>query len=67
MELKVSVDVGLERLKILCSQEDGRRSEFQSLEVKKMDKRIGECVFSKTIQFNCEEVLGVRKSCISHK
>ena len=49
MELKVSVDTGLERLEIICCWEDDRRKRVPVSRCHR-DKRVGECVFSISIQ-----------------
>ena len=50
-ESKVSVDAGLERLKVMCSWDDGQR-ERVPVSKSHRDKRIGKCVSSVSIQFN---------------
>ena len=56
-ELKVSVDAGLERLKVICCWEDGRRKRVPISRCHR-DKRVGECVCSVSIQFKRVGVLG---------
>ena len=60
-ESKVSVDAGLERLKVICYWEESPVSRCHR------DKRIGECVCSGSIQFKRVGVLSHRKSCILRK
>ena len=56
--LKVFVDVCLERLKVICCWEDGRRKRV-SISRCHRDKRVGKCVCSVSIQFNRVGVLSV--------
>ena len=65
-ESKVSVDAGLEGLKVINCWEDGRRKRVPVSRCHR-NKRIGECVRSIGIQFKRVEVLNLRKSCISRK
>ena len=60
-ELKVFVDAGSERLKVICCWEDGRRKRV-SVPRCHRDKRVGECVCSASIQFKRVGVLRPRKS-----
>ena len=59
------MNVDFERLKVICSREDGQGKRVPVSRSHK-DKRIGECVCSFSI-FNREELLNVRKSCITRK
>ena len=63
-ESKVSVDVGLERLKVISCWEDGRRKRIPVSRCHR-DKRIGQCVCSIGIQFKRVGGLNLRKSRIS--
>ena len=63
---KVSVDAGLEGLKVISCWEDGRRKRVPVSRCHR-NKRIGECVRSIGIQFKRVGVLGLRKSRISRK
>ena len=65
-ESKVSVDAGLEGLKVISCWEDSRR---KSVPVSRChrDKRISEFVRSVSIQFNRVGELNLRKSRISRK
>ena len=65
-ELKVSVDAGLEILKVICCWEDGRRKTVLVSRTHR-DKRAGESIYSVSIQFKSVGVLSLRKSCISRK
>ena len=65
-ESKVSVDAGLERLKVISCWEDARRKRVQVSRYDR-DKRIGECVCSISIQFKRVGVLSLRKSRILRK
>ena len=65
-ESKVSVDAGLEGLKVISCWEDGRRKRVPVARCHR-NKRIGECVRSVGIQFKRIRVLGPRKSHISRK
>ena len=58
-ESKVSVDAGLQRLKIISCWEGGRRKRVPVSRCHR-DKRIGECVRSISIQFK-RVVLNLRK------
>ena len=59
-EVKVSVDAGLERLNVICSQEDGREKRI-SVSKSHRNKRIGKCICSVSMQFNRKVMLNVRK------
>ena len=50
-ELKVSVDVDLERLKVICCWEDGLMNRVPDSRCHR-DKRVRECVCSVGIQFD---------------
>ena len=66
----VSVDAGLEGLKVLSCWEDGRRKRVPVPRCRRCEqysRRIGECVRSIGIQFKRLGVLGLRKSRISRK
>ena len=57
---------GLEGLKVISCWEDGRRKRVPASRCHShRDKRIGECVFSVSIQFKRVGVLNLRKSRIS--
>ena len=62
----VSVDAGLEGLKVISCWEDGRRKRV-SVSRGHRDKRIGECVRSIGIEFKRVGLLNLRKSRISRK
>ena len=59
MELKVSEDAGFERLKVICSWEDGQGKNVPVYRSHR-DNRIGLCVCSVTIQFKREGDLNLR-------
>ena len=65
-ELKVSVNARLERLKVICSQENGQEKRV-AVSRSHRDKRVGECVCRVSMQFNRVGVVYPRKSYISHK
>ena len=56
-------DAGLERLKVICSREDGRTKRV-SVSRSHWEKRIGECICSVSIQFKRIRVLNLTKSFI---
>ena len=65
-ETRVSVDAGLEGLKVISCWEYGRRKRVPVSRCHR-NKRIGECARSIGIQFKCVGVLNLRKSRISRK
>ena len=60
-ELKVLVDACVERLKVICRWEEGRRTKVPVYRCHR-DKQVGECVCSVSIQFKRVGVLSLRIS-----